>query len=92
MARDSTRWLAGKLVATDAGQCEHPEPQPWAASGASPSSTWNEWPQPHAEETFGLSILNPDSFRPSRKSMLAPWRYGALNGSTTTRTPYASSS
>ena len=45
-----------------------------------------------AEETFGFSILNPDSWRPSRKSICAPWRYGALNGSTTTLTPYASSS
>ena len=36
------------------------EPQPAAPSGASsPSSTWKEWPQPHAAETFGLLIAKP---------------------------------
>ena len=43
-----------------------------------PSSTVNEWPQPHDAWAFGLSILNPDSSRPVRKSIVAPLRYGAL--------------
>ena len=38
----------------------------------------NEWPQPHEAWAFGLSILNPDSSRPVRKSIVAPLRYGAL--------------
>ena len=45
-----------------------------------PSSTWKLWPQPHDELAFGLSILNPDSASVSRKSIVAPLRYGALNG------------
>src|SRR5207247_961809 len=89
--RDSTTQV-GRCLVRAARQCEQPDPQPPTASGASPSSTWNEWPQPQADETFGLSILNPDSWRPSRKSIWAPRRYGALKGSTTTRTPCASSS
>ena len=32
-----------------------------------------------------MSILNPDSWSDSTKSIVAPFRYGALNGSTTTR-------
>ena len=52
--------------------------------GGVPSSTWKLWPQPHEELAFGLSILKPDSASVSRKSMVAPFRYGALNGSTTT--------
>src|SRR6476646_7452510 len=67
-------------------------PQPAAASGASPSATWKLEPHPHAATTFGLSILKPDSCRPSRKSIVAPCRYGALNGSMTTLTPWNSSS
>ena len=50
-------------------QCEQPEPQPPTcvpSGSSSPSSTWNEWPQPHEETAFGLSILNPDSWRPVR--------------------------
>ncbi len=78
-------------------QCEQPEPQPpaWASGAASPSapsSTWKEWPQPHEEAAFGLSILNPDSCSPVRKSIVAPWRYGTLKGSTTTLTPSSASS
>ena len=49
-------------------------PQPASASGASPSATWKLEPQPHAETTFGLSILKPDSCRPSRKSIVEPCR------------------
>ena len=45
---------------------------------AAPSSTVNEWPQPQEALAFGLSILNPDSWRPVRKSIVAPLRYGAL--------------
>ena len=62
-------------------QCEQPEPQPPpCASGAAsePSSTVNEWPQPQEAWAFGLSILNPDSSSPERKSIVAPLRYGAL--------------
>src|SRR6478609_12174674 len=76
-------------------QCEQPEPQPPTAvpsGSSSPSSTWKEWPQPHEETAFGLSILNPDSWSPVRKSTVAPRRYGALYGSTTTRTPSSESS
>src|SRR5919204_1917880 len=76
-------------------QALQPEPQPpipVPSGSSSPSSTWNEWPQPHDDETFGLSILNPDSLIVFRKSISAPWRYGALNGSTTTRTPSTFSS
>src|SRR3954464_13618229 len=76
-------------------QCEWPQPEPHAVaegSGASPSSTWKLCPQPHAAVTFGFSLLKPDSWRPSRKSIVEPWRYGALNGSTTTLTPWNSSS
>jgi hypothetical protein len=62
------------LERATARQCEQPEPQPPTASVGVSSSTWNEWPQPHAEETFGFSILNPDSWSPSRKSTLAPCR------------------
>src|SRR6478609_7510296 len=78
-------------------QWEQPEPQPpaWASGAASPSapsSTWKECPQPHEEAAFGLSILKPDSWRPVRKSIVAPWRYGTLKGSTTTLTPSSTSS
>ena len=62
-------------------QCEQPEPQPPpCASGAAsePSSTVNEWPQPQEAWAFGLSILNPDSSSPERKSIVAPLRYGTL--------------
>src|SRR5687768_14341213 len=58
-------------------QCEQPEPQapPCSAAGASaPSSTVNEWPQPQEAWAFGLSILNPDSSSPERKSIVAPLR------------------
>ena len=47
-------------------QWAQPEPQPAASSGASPSATWNEWPQPHEATAFGFSILNPDSWIVSR--------------------------
>src|SRR5690349_16258262 len=81
-------------VTSGANQCAwpQPEPQPAEASGSSPSATWKLCPQPQAETTFGLSILKPDSCRPSRKSIVEPCRYGALNGSTTTLTPWNSSS
>ena len=46
----------------------------------------------HELAWFGFSILNPDSWSVSRKSIVEPWRYGALKGSTTTRTPWNSSS
>ncbi len=49
-----------------------------SGAASAPSSTVNEWPQPHDAEAFGLSILNPDSSRPFRKSIVAPLRYGAL--------------
>src|SRR5579862_10046809 len=74
------------------GQCEQPEPQPPTSSGGVPSSTWKLWPQPHEELAFGLSILKPDSASVSRKSIVAPFKYGALNGSTTTFTSWNSSS
>ena len=54
---------------------------------SSPSSTWKLWPQPQEPEAFGFSILNPDSWSDSTKSTVAPLRYGALAGSTTTVTP-----
>ena len=60
---------------------------PACASAAASSSTWNEWPQPHEDVACGLSILKPDSWRPSSQSIVAPVRYGALNGSTTIVTP-----
>ena len=59
---------------------------------SAPSSTWKEWPQPHEDEAFGFSILKPDSWSPFMKSIVAPWRYGMLNGSTTTVTPSSTSS
>ena len=49
--------------------------------------TWKLWPQPHEPEAFGLSTLNPDSWSDSTKSTVAPLRYCALAGSTTTVTP-----
>ena len=81
-----------RATTTDAfaHQCEQPEPQPPTSvpsGSSSPSSTWNEWPQPQAEVAFGFEILNPDSVIVLRKSTSAPWRYGALKGSTTTVTP-----
>src|SRR5204862_666850 len=74
-----------------APQCEQPEPQAASPAGASPSSTWKEWPQPHAAETFGLLIAKP-ACRPSTQSISVPARYGALKGSTTTSTPLTCSS
>ena len=59
------------------GQCEQPLPQPPTAvpsGSSSPSSTWNEWPQPQEETAFGLSILNPDSCNPVQDSR--SWRPG----------------
>src|SRR5690348_7981071 len=82
----------GALRATGVAQAQCVWPQPEPQPGSSPSATWKLEPQPQAETTFGLSILNPDSFSVSRKSMVDPCRYGALKGSTTTRTPWNSSS
>ncbi len=48
------------------------------SGSSSPSSTWKEWPQPHEETAFGLSILKPDSWIVFRKSIVVPRRYGAL--------------
>src|SRR3954468_14705309 len=68
-------------------QCEQREPQPPAeSSGPAPSSTWKEWPQPHAAETFGLLIANP-ACRPSTQSISVPARYGVEYGSTTMLIP-----
>ena len=54
-------------------QCPQPGPQPPAtSSGTVPSSTWNEWPQPQEEVTFGLLIAKPP-WRPSTKSISVPW-------------------
>src|SRR5919204_6146388 len=78
-------------MAREFNQCEQPGPQPAAPSGASPSSTWKECPQPHEAETFGLLIAKP-AWRPSTQSISVPARYGALNGSTTTSTPFTFSS
>ena len=50
------------------------------SGSSSPSSTWKEWPQPHEETAFGLSILKPDSEIEFRKSIVVPRRYGALYG------------
>ena len=47
----------GAIVVADAQWAQ--VPQPAAASGASPSATWKLEPHPHAEATFGLSILKP---------------------------------
>jgi hypothetical protein len=74
---DSERavWHPPQSRASASAQWEQPEPQPpmWVPSGSSsPSSTWKEWPQPHEETAFGLSILNPDSEMVLRKSMDAP--------------------
>src|SRR5205807_7720253 len=41
--------------------CQWAWPQPEPQPGSSPSATWKLEPQPQAETTFGLSILNPDS-------------------------------
>ena len=40
------------------------------SGSSSPSSTWKEWPQPHDETAFGLSILKPDSVIVFRKSIV----------------------
>ena len=63
-----------------ARQCEQPAPQPPTSvpsGSSSPSSTWKEWPQPHEETAFGLSILKPASEIEFRKSIVVPRRYGA---------------
>src|SRR5439155_24003948 len=73
-------------------QAEQPLPQPPTAASASPSSTWKECPQPQDETAFGLLMAKPDCSIESTKSISAPMRYGALNGSTTTCTPCASNS
>ena len=86
-SRRRRRATAGGRRDCSENQWLQPEPHPAAPSGASSSATWNEWPHPHEATAFGFSILKPDSWRPSMKSTVAPWRYGALNGSTTTWTP-----
>src|SRR5262245_30489917 len=72
-AKSSWSPRSGGRTSSDQPQ---PEPQPAPPAGISPSapsSTWNEWPQPHAEETFGLLIAKPP-WRPSRKAISVPCR------------------
>src|SRR3954449_5070255 len=74
-----------------ATQWQEPQPAPPSLAASSPSSTWKEWPQPHEALTFGLLIANP-AWRPSSQSISVPTTYGALYGSTTTRTPWLETS
>ena len=54
-----------------AAQWQEPQPAPPASAASSPSSTWKEWPQPHAALTFGLLIAKP-AWSPSSQSISVP--------------------
>ena len=82
--RGRTQWSSRAAAA--AAACA------WAGSPPASSFAWKEEPQPHAACTFGLLIAKPAPMRASTKSISEPARYGALNGSMTTRTPCVSTS
>ena len=92
----SRRRRRAEVTARPGALREQPEPQPHrpqpCASAAASSSTWNEWPQPHADGDVRVLDLEAGLLEAVEEVDLAPWRYGALNGSTTTVTPCASSS